>query len=54
MKKIIDINDEDMTFLADYKKSHGVSTSSFIDMAIRKEIIRVKQEIKLQEHVSNK
>ena len=54
MKKVIDIDNEDVAFMKDYKKSHGVSPSAFIDIAIREKIVKTKAEIKLQEYVSNK
>lgn len=53
MKKVIEINADDATFLSDYKQSHGVLPTAFIDMAIREKIVKTKQEIKLINDVSN-
>lgn len=48
MKKLIEINDTDAEFLKDYKKSHGTSLASFIDMAIREKIINTKAELMIR------
>lgn len=53
MKKVIEINANDAAFLSDYKKSHGVLPATFIDMAIRERIVKIKAEIKLINDVSN-
>jgi hypothetical protein len=53
MKKVIIINQEDIDFMEDYKKSHGVIPSKFIDMAIREKIVKTKLELKLKENATN-
>lgn len=47
MKKVIDIHVDDAKFLNDYKNSHGISASKFIDMAIREKVIKTKLELNL-------
>lgn len=47
MKKNIEISIEDAKFLADYKKSHGVLPTKFIDLAIKEKIIKTKAELKI-------
>lgn len=53
MKKTIDINEEDLKFMNDYKQSHGVVPTKFIDMAIREKIVKTKLELKLKENAVN-
>jgi hypothetical protein len=50
MKKLIDIDDEDFSFLVDLKKNKGTSIEAFIRLAIQEKIFQTKQEIKLIEN----
>jgi len=50
----IKFDDDTIQFLNDYKQSHGVSKQAFIEMAVKKEIINIKAELKLREHVNTK